>query len=166
MSTKAAPDRLAVMAFDPGGTTGVAWGVMQVRDTLAATLQGAELASCDLTGEYQQQARKLYDLWTTLNFGWTVERQIPADNVHCVSEGFILRKFGSSDKKGLYPVWISAMFEGLVDGDGVAVRYQEPATKSRSTSARMKRWGCWEVGVSDHRKDAMRHLAFRVNKLI
>lgn len=166
MASKASPDRLAVMAFDPGGTTGVAWGVMQVRDTLAATLQGAELASCDLTGEYQQQATKLLDLWNTLVFGWNVEREIPLDCIHLVSEGFSLRKFGSSDKKGLYPVWISAMFEGLVWESGVRMRYQEPATKSRSTSARMKRWECWEVGVSDHRKDAMRHLAFRVNKLI
>jgi hypothetical protein len=166
VGSKAAPDRLAVMAFDPGGTTGVAWGIMQVRDTLAATLQGAELASADITGEYQQQATKLLDLWTTLHFGWSVERQVPADNIHCVSEGFLLRKFGSSDKRGLYPVWISAMFEGLAWDSGVRVRYQEPSTQARSTSARLKRWGAWEVGVSPHRRSAMKHLAFRVNKLI
>lgn len=163
---KTLPDRIAVMAFDPGGTTGVAWGVMKVEDTLAATLGGAELASADITGEYQQQATKLYDLWTGFKFHWIVELQVPSDCVHLVSEGFSLSKFGSREKVGLYPVWISAMLEGLVWEDGDRVHYQEPSTKSRSTSARMKRWGCWERGVSDHRKDAMRHLAYRVNQLI
>jgi hypothetical protein len=163
---KTVPDRLAVMAFDPGGTTGVAWGKMDVQPTLAETLQGAELFSCDLTGDYQEQALKLARLWSNMNFQWTVEQELSAASVHLVSEGFSLHKIGSREKVGLYPVWISAMFEGLVYQSGARVVYQEPSTKSRSTSARMKRWGCWERGVSDHRKDAMRHLAYRVNKLI
>lgn len=164
---KLAPDKIAVMAIDPGGTTGVAFGQMRVRDTLGETLKGAYvLGSCDVTGDYQQQAVKLFDMWTSLSYHWTIELGIPADNVHLVSEGFSLSKFGSREKVGLYPVWIAAMLEGLAWASGVRVRYQEPATKSRSTSARMKRWGCWERGVSDHRKDAMRHLAYRVNQLI
>lgn len=164
--SKKVPDRIAVMAFDPGGTTGVAWGAMKVRDTLAATLKGAFLASCDITGDYQQQAGKLQDLWTGLSYAWTVEEELPADDVHLVSEGFSLSKIGSREKVGLYPVWIAAMVEGLVWPSGTRVAYQEPSTKSRSTTARMKRWGCWEVGVSQHRKDAMKHLAYRVNQLI
>lgn len=160
------PDRLAIMTFDPGGTTGVAWGVMDVEGTLAETLQGAELASCDITGNHQQQANKLHDLWTTLHYGWLVERQIPDDNIHLVSEGFSLSKIGSREKVGLYPIWIAAMFEGLVWVSGARIVYQEPSTKRRSTTARMKRWGCWERGASEHRKDAMRHLAYRVNQLI
>jgi hypothetical protein len=163
---KTIPDQLAVMAFDPGGTTGVAWGVMKVEPTLNETLNGAELGSCDITGDYRQQAGKLADLWSGLVYNWNIERQISLENIHCVSEGFSLHKIGSREKVGLYPVWIAAMFEGFVWRLGVRVMYQEPSTKSRSTSARMKRWGCWQRGVSEHRKDAMRHLAYRVNKLI
>lgn len=163
---KKVDDRIAVMAFDPGGTTGVAWGIMKVEDTLAATLQGAELASADITGEYQEQAVKMYDLWMAMVARWNVERQLRLDSIHLVSEGFTLRKFGSSAKVGLYPVWIAAMFEGLLWDTGMRVRYQEPAAQGRSTSARLKRWGAWEVGVSPHRRSAMKHLAYRVNQLI
>jgi hypothetical protein len=166
MMSKKVPSRIAVMTFDPGGTTGVAWGAMKVRDTLAATLQGAFLASCDITGEYQQQADKLHELWTGLSYAWTVEEELAADDVHLVSEGFSLHKIGSREKVGLYPVWISAMFEGMLWQSGTRVVYQEPSTKSRSTTERMKRWGCWERGVSQHRKDAMKHLAYFVNGLI
>lgn len=160
------PDKLAIMAFDPGGTTGVGWATMDVKGTLAETLQGAEIASCDITGTYQQQASKLVDLWNTMYYGWTIERGIPADCVELVSEGFTLRKFGSSDKKGLYPVWISAMVEGALWKTGVRVVYQDPSTKGRTTTARMKRWGIWERGASQHRKDTMKHIAYRVNQLI
>lgn len=166
MASRKVPDRIAVFTFDPGGTTGVAWGVMKPEQTLNETLNGAELASCDITGDYKQQAGKLYDLWTGLVYNWNVEREISLDDTYCVSEGFSLSRIGSRDKVGLYPVWIAAMFEGLVWNEGVRVEYQEPSTKGRSTSARMKRWGIWERGVSEHRKDAMRHLAYKVNKLI
>lgn len=166
MSSRKVADKIAVMAFDPGGTTGVAWGCMTPRQTLSETLNGAELASADITGNHHQQAEKMRELWMTMVMRWNVERQISLENVHLVSESFTLRKFGSSNKLGLYPVWILAMFEGLVWDAGFRVVQQDPSTQARSTSARLKRWGAWEVGVSPHRRSAMKHLAYRVNKLI
>lgn len=152
--------------MDPGGTTGVAAGTMLVKGTLAETLQGAQLVTCDVTGDYQTQAAKLYDMWTALQYGWSVEEQIPDEDIHLVSEGFSLHKIGSREKVGLYPVWIAAMLEGMLWRSGQRVVYQEPSTKSRSTTVRMKRWGVWERGASEHRKDAIKHLAYRVNQLI
>lgn len=163
---KKVDDRIAVMAFDPGGTTGVAWGIMKARTTLNETLNGAELASCDITGDHRQQAVKMYDLYMAMVARWNVERQVPLPSIHVVSENFTLRKFGSSNKQGLYPVWILAMFEGLLWDTGFRVTLQDPSTQGRSTSARLKRWGAWEVGVSPHRRSAMKHLAYRVNQLI
>jgi hypothetical protein len=140
--------------------------MMKMYATVAETLQNAEVFSQDVTGTYQEQAIKLEGLLAALSYEWTVERGLSASGLHVVSEGFSLRKFGSSDKVGLYPVWIAAMFEGMLVERGIEVVYQEPSLKSYATSARMKRWGIWPRGASEHQKDARRHIAIRLNKIL
>lgn len=165
MHSKIVADRVGLFTFDPGGTTGVAWALLELRATLAETLQEGEVFSQDITGTYQEQAHKLDELLSALRYEWTVERGLSAEHLYVVSEGFSLSKIGSREKVGLYPIWISAMFEGLVDGLDT-VEYQEPSTKSRSTTARMKRWSVWPRGASEHQKDARRHLCYKLNGLL
>jgi hypothetical protein len=159
------PDYIGVFAFDPGGTTGVAWSMMKVHATVAETLQAAEVFSQDVTGDHREQAVKLDELLMACEYEWTVERALSAGDIYVVSEGFSLHKIGSREKVGLYPVWVAAMFEGLVHGRHEVV-YQEPSEKKYATSARMKRWGLWRRGGSEHEKDARRHIAIRLNKII
>lgn len=162
---KVLKDHVGIFAFDPGGTTGVAWSMMKLRTTMAETLKAAEVFSQDITGEHDEQAVKLDEMFTATAMAWNVERMLPLDCIYVVSEGFTLRKIGSSAKVGLYPVWVAAMFQGMVYGRAV-VEYQEPAQKKYATNDRLKRWGLWVPGQSDHQRDARRHIAIRLNRLL
>lgn len=159
------PDQVGVFAFDPGGTTGVGWALMDVKDTVAKTLRHADIHTLEVTGDWKEQARKLRDLWVSVEYEWVVERGLDARHAHLIREDFNLYKFRSSDKKGVYPIWISAMLEGLLDEKAMITAQQVVQAKRFATNARLKRWGVYVPG-SEHKRDAVRHIAFKLNKVI
>lgn len=159
------PDQVGVFAFDPGGTTGVGWALMDVKDTVAKTLRYADIQTVEVTGDWKEQARKLRDLWLAVSHEWK-ERGLAGQHTYLIREDFNLYKFRSSDKKGVYPIWISAMLEGLLDLTDVDIIAQQVVQAKRfATNARLKRWGVYVPG-SEHKRDAVRHIAFKLNKVI
>ena len=161
---------IGVMAIDPGGTTGVAWGVFDEDEcgesvtTLMLGLVSGD--SCEVSGDEREQAVSLAQLWNEFYFECTVERGMRSDDVRLVVEDWTPRlPLKSGERVVFYPVRIPAMLEGLLGvkwfgavWQSRGVEYQMPSLAMRfGTNARLRRWGRWVKG-SDHRRDAWRHV--------
>jgi hypothetical protein len=177
--TKRQPRWVAVMAVDPGGTTGVAWGVYDLsHKSIADMLAAGEMTGCaQVTGAEEWQAAKIVEHW--VDFEMFARHKYGADPL-LVFEDFILRVGkGSSERAGLSPVRITSLVYGLLLGHHVGTaapwgedaweaarrsqmipwKLQQPsAAKSFATKDRLKRWGLWQVGMQ-HARDAWRHVA-------
>lgn len=188
MSSK---NRHAILAIDPGGTTGVAAGYVELEDTRRKTLEGmTNKKSVEVTGSFLEQAVKLDNIFRHFVFTANVEHSIPQPNIHIAIEDFVLRRREQGGATGnLTSVWVAAAFAGLLCKHFVMVERQEgpiavealtviddePAKTIRwqtasdakhvANDARLKSYGLWVVG-SAHERDAFRHLVLRVDKLL
>lgn len=174
MGSVVVPDKFAVMALDPGGTTGLATGMfrtdrgdMMMKEVLARAIKKGVLLAADVDGDPVEQAWWLAKAWSDFRFVCTVERGIAESDVVLVIEDFQLRQ-RSAD---LAPVRVTTGLLTLLrgrEGDwplGAPV-YQGPSeAKGTATNDRLRSWGLWQVG-SEHRRDAMRHLATRVSRML
>lgn len=163
----------AVLAVDPGGTTGVAAGYVQTYPTLKETLADglSRTKSIEVSGSWDDQAVELERLFNKFVFTANVESQIPLDRIHIVLEDFVLRM--PARTTNLTSVWVAAgavaiRRAGYADGaeDPVEIAWQQPSqAKGFATNERLKLWGLWKVG-SAHERDAWRHFATFVNTLL
>lgn len=145
---------LSLLAFDPGGTTGVA----RVWLPLSAFSSGRILSELEFEAFQVGGSEKSQGLDLALILA---EYSGPI-----VVESFTLRKFSQSSDL-LAPVRIIARIEQIIDtlenwDTGYAIRrkpvfFQDPAlAKSTANDERMRRWGLWTPG-KPHGNDAMRH---------
>lgn len=173
--------KLGLMAVDPGGTTGLAWGIFDtdgdgIADMLAS---GVSVGSAEATGSEQWQAARIVDHWLEfrdLCSGLSYPCEL-------VIEDFVLRPGrATADRAQLAPVRVTSLIEGMLcnhdlgkdTGHGEEtwnylrewivtkiVIQQVSAAKSFATKDRMQRWGIWQVGMR-HSRDAWRHIALRL----
>lgn len=183
------PERFAIMTVDPGRTTGVAQGMFNAarlaRPTTRAVLaravrkgalRVAEVRAAEDPGPHAgsaHQAAILYRAWMDFNFRATVELGIPIPDVHLVIEDFALRQ-RSAD---LDPVEVTHAFLAYLRGETGTwaalslapegrLHFQTPSEAiGYATNARLRAWGVWTVG-KEHGRDATRHLALRVSKIL
>ena len=156
------PETFAVMTVDPGGVTGIAQGVFIPGPlgavTMAGTIRGHRLDTREVHGGSLRQADEIARLWTL--FKLDLERAGVKDVV-LVIESFALRQRSVE----LSPVEITwALLGQLKLRDRDRVLFQSPAqAKGFATTARLKTWGLYSFGRgSDHKRDALRHLALAV----
>lgn len=154
----------ALFAVDPGGTTGIAAGYVDLKPMVKDTLRGIERRKAiEISGDWLQQARTLAGLMEGFVFTANVESRLPLANIHIVFEDFVLRLPAST--ANLISVWVAAGAVALFDRDDIDVTWQQPSeAKSFATDDRLRLWGLWERG-SAHKRDAWRHVARRVNDL-
>ena len=158
-----------VMTIDPGGTTGVAFGVLDLSldslTTVKEILEDARVWTDEVEGSYEEQAMVLFDLL----LAWVHNEGLASYEV--VIEGFALR----TQNADLSPVEVTAGLVTLFAREGVRdlVSYQDPGNaKQMVTLKRLSTFGLegFRRGlagrVSDHRTDALRHLALRVMRLV
>ena len=146
---------LRILAFDPGGTTGVAavnypaigeapdrWKVQQIK------------------GEETKQASLMAKLVDQL---LRDQAKNPGLRIAVVSERFIIRKFNQS-RDFLAPVRLNSCLEwhcAEMAVEPVEIHWQQPSlAKSAWTDARLKAGGYWltaSKGGGDHAMDALRH---------
>lgn len=163
------------MAVDPGGVSGVAQGLFLPQRTLARTLGRAVgkgvVGAWTVEGSYQEQALAIVSSWERLLFHWTVELSQPSGSAYLVVESFKVRRMDVQ----LSPVEVRAGIETLLyvrgsyDGCGTGGREQSPSdAMGFATNARLRDWGLYPFGRGrgDHKRDALRHLALKVNRLI
>lgn len=172
MSQNAVPT-YGVFVLDPGGSSGLAWGRVRDEGTVAERLAAREWAGSDtlVDPDWMTQARVISRQWA--NFRAACHRAgLPA---YFVCEDFILTHLGSSERTGLYPVWIAAAVVGYRNGMADAYElggfgpaapvdtvWQQPSqAKTYATDDRLKRWGLWVKG-REHERDAWRHFAYFV----
>jgi hypothetical protein len=170
----ASPVQYGAFVVDPGGGSGLAWACLEdtgtVPERLAArTEDGYET----VRGDWKVQARTIAEKWHAF-YRLCLDAGMPA---YFVMEDFILTRLKSSEREGLYPVWVAAAVEGyragVFDVIGVgdepsnltATIWQQPSeAKTYATDERMKRWGLWIPGTAHaHERDARRHLALFVS---
>src|SRR3982751_1020828 len=105
----------AVLAIDPGGTTGVAAGYAELAETRRATMEGLyNHKTTEVTGSYIQQAAKLDNIFRNFVFTANVEYGIPLPNIHIVIENFVLRRRQEGGATGnLISIWVAAAAMGM-----------------------------------------------------
>lgn len=186
------PDRFAIMAVDPGGTSGVAFGLLNAKRNVDGTLRGLlkravkrkAIWTTEAKGEAWEQAWYLGNAWAAFHFRCVVELGIDAPDVHLVLERFQLRNLHAD----LAPVSVTHALMALLYkmpyshvGDATAmnpsnvdegfwplgeVEFQEPSVAKRyATNQRLRDWGVWVVG-SEHKRDATRHLCVKASELL
>lgn len=155
----------AILAVDPGGTTGIAAGHYELLVSMKRTVSEGQRMhkTTEVTGYWLDQAKAIAELVNRFKYTAQVEHQLPASHLHVVFENYLPdpRRIGAG-ATDLSPVWIAAAACAYLDEEPV---WQNPADKSYATNALLKRWGLWVVG-SEHMRDANRHLCKRLDRLL
>lgn len=182
MSKNKSDDRLAILAVDPGRTTGIAAAYVPRRQTLKESLLAAtHKKAVEVVGkrpgdeitymeDWLLHSRRIYNIMKRFECAALIENEIPAYNIHFVFEDFVLRRKREGGATGdLTSIWVMAGAIGRYDEGVVSmlqIHYQQASlAKGKATNERLKLWGLYEPG-SEHRKDAWRHLATLADKLL
>jgi hypothetical protein len=149
----------AIMALDPGGTTGVAAAYVTTYPTLKEALPKARMKKAtEVTGNWLSQARELNEMMHRFQYTANVERAIPLSHIHFAIEDFVLRM--PAAMTNLTSVWVAAATVGMFNPHGELIHWQQPSSaKHFATDKRLKMWGLYTVGESAHERDAWRHVA-------
>lgn len=176
---------VGLYAVDPGGTSGVSWGVFPVKGSTKGQVSRAchrgctEVAMAEAKGLVPnamsgEQAAAALIVDSFLAFREECDSAgVPARLI--IEDFFLYPKVlkgegGSSQREGIAPARIASAMEAhlwnKLEGMAwtVGVRYQMASeAKGYCTNDRLKRWGLWEVG-KPHARDAARHLALGLAK--
>jgi len=149
----------AAMVVDPGGSTGVTMHLWDDMGTTAERMASRkDLGSETITGHWTEQAEALAAMWRLFKHEMDEVRGVPT---WLIVEDFILTKFKSSDRTGLYPVWIAGCMYGHLATRREQFIWQMPSAMTFATDQRLKDWGLWVKGRV-HERAANRHFAFFV----
>jgi len=170
------PELFAIMAVDPGTTTGVVAGLFHPAADIQTCIANSEWESWEVEGTPAEQGWQIMDEFKDLQAEWNLAG-VALPDIHLVSESFALRlkkaHGAGSDQHMLDPVRVIESMETLAlrrSEQGyrqwVRIEYQLPSeAKGYVTNERMKRWGAWVVG-SEHKRDAVRHLLKKISDII
>jgi hypothetical protein len=171
----------AIMAIDPGGSTGVAWAVFhEEAKTVKEAIDGKWAAGQrTYTGAPRQQVVDIARLWRRTYHTWVNGLGIPPEKCYMVIEDFILGPntppgreplLAATIGQGIYYYRLGSAHEherwncGLVPP--VSVWWQTPAQASSfARKERLKDWGVWSRG-HQHERSAWKHVALRVALLM
>ena len=159
---------MAIMAVDPGGTTGYFTAMAPVGATMKETAKGVQSpVAGQIAGKYLDQAEALAQVWGS--FAMEAERAgIPADRRFVVIEDFVLRRRQEGGATGnLTSVWVAAAFTAKIADE--ALWQTASGAKTYASDERLKLWGLYGYSLKPakpHARDAIRHWALRANKLL
>lgn len=173
MPSKVVPDKFAVMAVDPGGTTGCGTGVFRTDkgddmlvSVFARAVKKNQISTWEEKGPSELQSRVIVAHWTDFRFRCNTEYGIPLPNIHLVMEDFALRELQAE----LISVEIKGGVKTLLVGENGTwplgkLQWQQPSQAKSVKNDRLKRLGIWVVG-SEHRRDVMRHIVTFVDTVL
>jgi hypothetical protein len=152
-----------VYTLDPGGKSGTARGVFIPQRTIVSTLRAHTVEAAEWTGDPIIQAANIardYYAWRRQVYAAGVER------IELVIESFKLRQVAVE----LSPVEVTAALRAylrVLKLPDVTCYQSASQAMSHAPHQRLKRWGMYSAGRgSDHKRDALRHLALRVSNII
>lgn len=170
------PKRFAIMAVDPGTTTGVAAGLFHPAADIAGCIAEAEWEAWEVEGSPAEQGWEIMDEFRDRQTVWNMDG-VAFPDIHLVSESFALRlkkaHGAGSNQRMMDPIRVIQSMETLalhsLNGElrkWAKIEFQSPSeAKKYVTNERMRRWGAWVVG-SEHKRDATRHLVKKVSDII
>jgi hypothetical protein len=163
-----AGQRHAVLAVDPGGTSGVFAGYVVLGKTLKETLQEGltSVKTTEVGGSWRAQGRELARITKRFLMIANVEQAMRIDHVHLVCEDFVLRMPASTTN--LTSCWVAASWATALNRDDIDIVWQQPShAKNKATNERLKLWNVYQHTVgSEHKRDAARHFCLFVDKLL
>jgi len=174
----------AIFALDPGGSTGVAWGIFAMGSTLDETLKSKMFSGSDtLEGQERCQIRKIAMLWMAFYRECVNDHSMDPTMVEFVCEDYVARHEGKSGRELTSPERIAWGVEGYRMGRGDEWMAKPGRRKNRElhvppmilqlpsqastlgTSKRLREWGVWVVG-REHERSAWKHVALRLATLL
>jgi hypothetical protein len=176
---------IAIYGCDPGGSTGLAWGIFSPNTDIATSLSNKlHTGSCTVTGPVREQIREITAIWQSFYRLCVEDSRLPPENVYFVMEDFVYTSanvYGGDEAKiSTAIIWgIEGYRMGRLDAfleDHVGVPNVEAImppmilqtaadAKSFATSLRMREWGIWVRG-RDHERSAWAHVATCLQRFI
>lgn len=164
-----------IFALDPGGKSGLAWGIFNDKaDTVADAMRnGLYKGSATVIGGEAKQIKEIFDFWQQFKEGCVRRHLLEPEQVDLVIEDFILLPGQhAGGKEGISPARIGWGFEGYRLGRGYGYRRHkhitqavwQPATAMRYEK-KLKDWDCWVVG-KEHERSAFCHIGARLMKVL
>lgn len=170
------PDLFAVMAIDPGTTTGAVAGLFHAAADIPTCIANGDWEAWEVDGSPAEQAWQIMDEFRDLQAEWNIAG-VAMPDIHLVCESFALRlkkaHGAGSDQRMMDPIRVITALETLAlrpwqDGyrRWIKLEYQLPSeAKGYVTNERMRRWNAWVVG-SEHKRDATRHMVKKISDII
>lgn len=176
---------VGVFSVDPGGQTGLTWGIFNphagsIEKILESRL---ETGSKTVTGDERTQIRDVASTWAAFYSGCVRSALLPPDHVWYVCEDYIyapgVNYEGDSAKISTALIWgIEGYRMGRADEFKnkrgrkeiympTMVLQSAGMAKSYATKARMQEWGMWERGHGgkrEHEFSALQHLVFFLHR--
>lgn len=157
-----------IFSIDPGGSTGVAWGVFNLEEKLVkdAMRNRRVSGSQTITGNEEIQLAQLVTLWD--DFVYKCDRlDIAYDLV--IEDFSLLPKSHKPGKEGISPVRYAWYFVGFIHGRDMPIAqdvcWQLPGVGLRyNTKQMLDNWGCWVKG-REHERAAWAHVGARLMRL-
>ena len=169
---------IGIFSMDPGGSTGLAWAVVAPDLRLAADAMKNRMkaGSTTITGEPMEQAKPIWKLWEEFKRECVVKGLLPPENVHIVSEEFVLSPMGAaSGRNATMPERVMWAFEGYRTGRHDTYRktkHFSPLVLQRSGAANrynsqkmLKPVDAWIRG-REHERSALAHMYLYTTVLV
>jgi hypothetical protein len=161
-------DPIGIFAVDPGGHTGIAWGIFDQRQPLVkdAMLDRQASDSETIAGDEAEQLAQLVEIWDVFN-DKCAKLKIPVDLV--IEDFSLLPKAHKPGKEGISPVRYAWVFVGYLWGreqtNTPEVHWQLPGVGLRyNTRQMLVNWDCWVKG-RDHERAAYAHIGARLMRI-
>lgn len=159
---------IGVFSVDPGGTSGIGWGVFDPSLPFEEMLaKRTRHGSAEIRGEYNNQVRATCTLYNQ----FVTNIPLSPGDIWFICEDFVPYGGGVGGKEGISPAFLIGGIEGYRMGqyDALKRRGEKPLpplilqtagqAKGYATNARLKEWDIWVVG-SDHKRSAWQHIAY------
>jgi hypothetical protein len=169
----------AIFVIDPGETTGCTKAVVDVgQPNVAASLRRAYvkglLETSEYRGSYVEQSQLIVeDALDFFYFATFQKAWVPQRNWNYIYEGFnpnrqMHKEFISMEiNAGVRTLFSTGDRANWLASDVDAVlRQQDPSNKTFVNDRMLKKWGWAWKGRSDHERDTIRHLGYRVDELM
>lgn len=164
-----------IFAIDPGGSTGVAWGIFNERESTAgvAVLNRLHSGSATTTGSEEDQAIALFDLWQEFKRRCVHVGRLEPEWVDLVIEDFILRPGQhAGGKTGIMSARVGWAFQGYRLGRAnkferdkhISKAIWQPPSAVRHEQ-RLKKMDAWIRG-REHERSAFCHVYERLLRLM
>lgn len=167
-----------IFAIDPGGSTGLAWAIVdETSPTVAdAMRKRIDRGSATVTGPEIEQAREILQHWLSFKRQCVQYRLLEPDWLDLVCEDFILTPGRHKPgKEGISPVRVQWAFEGYRRSRADAWRrpyhYNEMILQPPSAAMRFNHrklldsWDAWVVG-RPHERQAQCHVGLRIMRTL